>query len=501
MISTTKRPSLIPLSLVGAFAFFAILWVLDFPKPWIDDLFYCGAALNLAGGGDFSNPLLARQEFPSHFYFVHPPFYTYALSGWFKIFGISAASATGFQIVLYLVIAAATIAILRRHKAPGWLEWVVPLGVSAALLPEGLRYEALSVALTMAGFALIECGFTGGVSVFAAFLLMFLGGATAPRMTVFSAVFVLLAAYRLWRLRQGSAAAGWRRWSFCIPVAAALVVVCAAFLWLIDFRVGEFWTTFHYHMKGATARSGGGKLKLIVFYLHQYKHNQWPLLLLPAGLLAFALRKPKDELATIGLVIAAAFPVVTLIGGLGRGALWYIVLMAFVLTASLVRRMPRFGAAAISAALCIVLLASSKDDLFEAVGLAIGKIKTDQGEQRAAALALNPTSGKTIVVDSVAARYLYDYRLPPGSINFEFASRFPDWLVIDSPLRNGDIYMVGHNGAEILRKETLLEGSRPITRWMLFGSQRWSADEYPCHVYMISAQECKGLRTAGSRLQ
>jgi hypothetical protein len=349
----------------------------------------------------------------------------------------------------------------------------------------------------MGGFALVECGLTGALPVLVAFLLMFLGGATAPRMTVFSAVFVLLAAYRLW---QGSNAAGWRRWSFCIPGAAALALVCLVFLWLIDFHVGEFWRTFHYHMAGAAHRAGGGKLALALYFLHQCRPKQWPLMLLAAGLMVFAFWKPKDRLAAIGLLIACAFPAVALIGGLGRATLWFVALMMFLLAASLIQRAPRFVSAAISLALWFAILLASKDDLFEAAGLVAGKIKTDPGEQRAAALALGPTPGHAMVVDTVAARYLYNYRLPPGAVNFEFASRFPNWLVIDSPLRDGDIYMVGPNGAEILRKETFLDIPKPASRWMLFGSTRWSAEEYPCHISMISAENCKGLRGA-SRLQ
>jgi len=37
------------------------LWMLDFPKPMVDDLFNISAALNMVGGGAFSNPLLERQ--------------------------------------------------------------------------------------------------------------------------------------------------------------------------------------------------------------------------------------------------------------------------------------------------------------------------------------------------------------------------------------------------------------------------------------------------------
>src|SRR5260370_29230652 len=63
----------LPLSIAGALVFFCGLWLLDFPKPMVDDLFYTGAALNLAGGGDFFNAMLVRQGFPSHFFFLFSP--------------------------------------------------------------------------------------------------------------------------------------------------------------------------------------------------------------------------------------------------------------------------------------------------------------------------------------------------------------------------------------------------------------------------------------------
>lgn len=147
----------LPLSLPGALAFFIFLWSLDFPKPMNDDMFYCGAGLNLAQGGDFSNPLLTRQEFPGHFYFIYPPVHSYALAGWLKLFGISAASMTGFQLLLYALCTAATIVFLRRNGAPVWLEWLVPLGIGASFLGFGLRPESLAAALTLTGFVLLEC--------------------------------------------------------------------------------------------------------------------------------------------------------------------------------------------------------------------------------------------------------------------------------------------------------------------------------------------------------
>src|SRR5580704_5304679 len=146
-----------PRAIAGAFALFLMLWLMDFPKPMVDDLFYTGAAMNMAQGGDFSNPMLARQEFPSHYFFVYPPLHSHLLAGWLKVFGVNALAMTAFPMLLYFIAAIAAIAILRKHAAPVWLEWLAPLGVSTSLLATGLRSEPLAIALTMAGFALFEC--------------------------------------------------------------------------------------------------------------------------------------------------------------------------------------------------------------------------------------------------------------------------------------------------------------------------------------------------------
>jgi len=64
MTDKPDRQNFFPPSLVGAIVFFCPPLADGFPKPNYDDLFSTGAALNMAGGGDFSSPLIARQEFP-----------------------------------------------------------------------------------------------------------------------------------------------------------------------------------------------------------------------------------------------------------------------------------------------------------------------------------------------------------------------------------------------------------------------------------------------------
>jgi hypothetical protein len=143
---------------------------LDFPKPHTDDLSYVGAALNLANGGDFSDPFLAR-EFSEHYAFFYPPIHSFVLAGWLKVFGISAASLTGFQTLMYLLCAGSAIFILRKNEASAWLEWLVPLAASNAFVSGGLRPEPFAAAFIIVGFAMIECGGRNKALVFFAFFL------------------------------------------------------------------------------------------------------------------------------------------------------------------------------------------------------------------------------------------------------------------------------------------------------------------------------------------
>src|SRR6516165_719706 len=90
-----------------AFAFYFFLWLMDFPKPWGDDLFFCGSALNLTNGGHFTNPFI--NWLPGQPFFFQPPVHSYVLAAWLKVFGVSAGSLTGFQVLMYFFAAAAIV--------------------------------------------------------------------------------------------------------------------------------------------------------------------------------------------------------------------------------------------------------------------------------------------------------------------------------------------------------------------------------------------------------
>jgi len=476
----------VPSTIIGALALFIFLWLMDFPKPMVDDLFYTGAGINLAQGGDLSNPLLARQEFPSHFFFVYPPLQSYLLAGWLKAFGVNALSMTAFVALLYFITAAATIAILRRHQAPVWLEWLAPLGVSTSLLAVGLRPEPVSIALTMAGFAFFECGRKRPVSLLLAFCLMVLGASAAPRMALFSAALILLSVNRLWVLPTALRPASFRLWA---AVGAGIILAILIFLIQIHFRVGEFWHSFHEHAQ----RVGGRRTNLLLNFLDEnaYLTNaQFPLVLLLAGLMIFAWQKEWCDLTRITLVLAGTFPVVALTGGLGAGTLWYIVLTLLFFAAVVVKNQTALESK-LKVVIVLAFCFANIGMLATVWGLLGGKIKSDRGPEAGVASDARSTPEHPVLVDSWVARYLFDYKIPAGILDIQFAAPFPKSHIVGQ-MRAGDIYLVGPENVDVIKKATLLDLSPAA--WIPFGLPNRYFYRYPCQVFVIPEENCHRLR-------
>jgi hypothetical protein len=476
----------VPRAIFGALALSILLWLMDFPKPMVDDLFYTGAGINLAQGGDLSNPLLARQEFPSHFFFVYPPLQSYLMAGWLKIFGINALSMTAFVSLLYFITAAATIAILRRHRAPAWLEWLAPLGVSTSLLAVGLRPEPVSIALTMAGFALFECGRKRPVSLLLAFLLMVMGTSAAPRMLLFSGALILLSAKHLWTLPAASRSASFRLWA---AVVVGVVLAGLIFLVQIHFRVGEFWHSFHEHAH----RVGGRRVNLLLGFLDEspYLTNaQFPLVLLLAGLLVFAWQRQRSDLMRIALVLAATLPLVALSGVLGAGTLWYIVLALLLFTAAVAKNQPALEMK-LKVVVVLAVCFANAGMLATIWGMAGGKIKSDRGPEAGVAFDARSAPEHAVLVDSWVARYIFDYKIPAGMLDIQFAAPFPKSHIVGQ-MRAGDIYLVGPDNVDVLKRATLLDVG--VAAWIPFGLPNRFFYRYPCQAFVIPEENCHGLR-------
>ena len=388
-----------PFSLPGTLVLCVLLWALDFPKPMNDDMFYCGAGLNLAQGGGLANPLLARQQFPGRWYFIYPPVYSYALAGWLKIFGISAGAMTGFQLLMYFISAAATIILLRRNAAPVWLEWMAPLAAGAAFLAFGLRPEAFAVALTMTGFALVESPTARLWTVFPGCFLLALGAASAPRTAPFAAALLLLFAFS--RFRRGpdyhAKTAACRLLATAGVLAAFLV-----FLAMIHFQLAEFWRVFRFYAQLV----GGSKLRLLALFFTRYLGvTQWPVVAALLVAFTWSLRGKHDRLFRTAMVLAAALPVGFVIGAIGNGTFWYVILMLLLLTASILKNQPAgLRGRALAAVVIGSLLLANIRTFVDLAGILSGNVDSKPSPIAAEIRALPCTPEHPLLIDEPVVR-------------------------------------------------------------------------------------------------
>lgn len=470
---------------LGALLFFILLWRLDFPKPMWDDLFYNGAALNLAGGGDFSNPLLARQGFPSHYFFVYPPFHSYAVYAWLLVWGISAASLLAFQNLMYFIIAWMMIILLRRQQAPELLAWLAPWGVTAVFMKTGMRPELLAVALTMLGYVVLVYCRRIGFKLWLAYLLMFLGAATSPRTAIFAATLALAGGWQ-W-LKQTD-----MKISSCLRLGAlaglALAATILIFLALIGFRLSEFMQTFRLH---ATRVSEGGPWKAFLFFIEFLGIKWLPLLLMTFLVLCFAWCRRADELTRLCYWLAAAFLFEGLTGVLGAGSSWYVIFILLLLTAALVKRISRGRALALQSAIIVLMVFANSSRLFEVFGILTGRIDTRPPANRAAVLAVRSTKENPVLVDPHVSRYVFDYKIPPGFIDFDFAAPFPGFAATTTKLREGDVFLLSPNGVQYL--DLVTRYRHPADTWVILGFKNWTFYRNPRQAFIIPALERKDI--------
>ncbi len=390
---------------------------------------------------------------------------------------------------MYFVIAVATIVILRRNLAAAWVEWLVPLGIAIAFLPSGLRPDVLAVALTMSGFAVMELGGGSTWRQFAGWLLMFLGGSCAPRVTIFAGTLVLCAWQEL-RSKLGASRSPFLK-LYALPIIALLVAV-SVFLGMIHFRLAEFARTFHFHF---TRFNATGRAPLKDFITATLGIFQWPLVGIPIALVIYSIGKPKDRLSVTALFIAAAFPLVALTNGGGVGIMWWFSLIMFLLAGSASVSKSNLLRRSLPFVTSLALLVGNRKLAVNCFGLLSGAISRDKGPQSQVALALRPTGEHPLLIDCEAGRYIFDYRLPEGSLDLEFGTPFPGNVPGDlstEELRPGDIFLAGAWMVSILHDITYLNQATP--KWLAFGSAKFEYERNPCRVYIIPAESCKAHR-------
>ena len=287
--------------------FWLALWLVGFPLPGPDDLFFLGPALELVRHGHLANPFLRLwNPVAVDHYFFQPPFHSYVLAGWLKLFGIGSRSILGFQCAAGAITSLSFCLLFRRFRFSG--AWIVPVVLASMLLAGGLRHEALGLALMSTGLLLLTVATKPGRLLGLLFLGASLG--SSPVLVVFAVPFgIALIA------REGVEPQRLRGWLLACLISASLLVVL--FLVCIGGDVHGFFRDFFWH---ARVRHQANALRELG---HHLTNGYAAILLLPVFLLflvvasavAVRWRQVRPEAKSLLVALSAGLLAITFLYG------------------------------------------------------------------------------------------------------------------------------------------------------------------------------------------
>jgi hypothetical protein len=443
------------------------LWAAGLPAPHVDDLFFTGTGVALAQGGGLHNPWIEPwlvQHFGSAAFHAQPPLQPQALGLWLRIWGVSTAAILGFQCLAGWLASTAALRLLRRAgcaPAPAIAGWLI---VTVFVLARGLRPDAWGAAFALlAGLAWWRdgCG---------AWLAGGLAAALAVAFHPFAAMAVLpTGGLALFGRLQAKGLRG------CVPELAlatgTILVVLGLLAALLDFAVADFWRAFHHHAQLRTPAPG---TRLAAFW-HELTLGREPLLRAPgalalAGALAAAGFAGNRRRAISAAALAAGAAGVGLVLYAGYTPQWLWPLGAGLTLAVWSTVKPFAGRAAVTAVVTFAVCWSSLPWL---VGTALAR-REPAGDYARLRTEYETQPATRLLVDEVAARYVFDFRLPPGS---------RDWLLarhLDSGLSSllaakppGEIWLVDERKLELyvpdsdVRAGRVRLAGRTFSSWLI----------------------------------
>ena len=419
-----------------------LLWWGGYPQPHIDDLFYTGAAVELARSGQLTNPWIApwMESFGTDRFYAQPPVLPYLLGGWLFVFQVSAKSLTAFHLLAQAFVECSLYRFARRAGV-AWFIALAPAVLAAFfLLSLGLRPEALGLSLVAASQLafdyrsrqrLILSGTLAAAAVLTHPLLM--------------SLVIPLYVWRGWEAVRGQAGR-----LFCLATATGILISSAAFALALRGEVSEFvrvmrafshqltpsWHAAPAHFWGELTL---GKQRYLL-------GASWCLIALGAIRTLFAAESAphRSTLRDLWIVWVAA----TLFGLLLYPTRMVHYATAFGLALAMVSwGRVRLGGAFTLASLSLVALQSAALLLVPV----FGSLKPPDAASLRAEIERHPD--RKLCLDDVAARYLYDFKLPPGAV---------DWTQRQSATQGSRGTLVGKPAGELwIAAEWKLEHNIP----------------------------------------
>ena len=450
---------------VGLLALWSGLFAAGLPAPsGIDDVSYLDASFSLITTGKLEAPTMERYLAKWHTlgYCIQPPFYNYIVAGWLALFGISAAGILAFYAASYFLASWAWWELLDFFQVGLWTRILTLAAFVPYVLSFCLRPEPVGLALLFAGLLLLRSGGRG--SLFLGFLAV--GIATGVAVNLLPACVTLSLAVLAVRHRDRSAAAKSPPLpEIALALAAALLVFGLLFAAMIRFQFHAFLWQFFDAVKARRGSPPYLAPREFFSYMLQY----WrPVLFLPGflGLMAVGLLscgpagRSLPERVRIFIWAAAGM---ALLGIFYRPSnLEGLTLFGWAAIFACITSGPwrvRIKAATLTGAVGFWLLSQS----LTLVSLREPRSIDPQERLRLRAeLASHP--GR-LVVDDFAARYLFDFRLPPGTLDVGYLRILPNYMPTAADKRPGETWVCSTYILN-LYAPSLLESPPPALRFL-----------------------------------
>jgi len=417
--SSTMGRALVPgYILIGVF--WLLIFLQGYPAPFVDDLAYIGAALNLVQHHVFSNPynLSLVSLDSSGLFLAYMPLHSYILAGWLRLFGISFLSLS-----LFSTLAAALVSIFIYRWMPvgnrlAGLAAATGIVVMVYLLlgGAGLRPDALGLAFFCFGLDAVRS--RSETLFFLKNLTLALSVITFPNLAA-TALLVSLATLVFLAKTRPSAWAHLVRITCWTGLAYALAFLLM--LWCIDFRLGDFLHSLRLGERFAAMGVADRNTDLF----SPYRIAKW--FLIQSAFLVLILwllwgARKKENPFPIFLLLATSFLAYlalfySSLSSASGGHTWAFVCLIFALY---------FGMAHFRRPLLLlpwwifvaIFLFGNGHTAFQGL-LCHHQFSKETNQSLVARLKNSPGP---LFVDCCSAREIFDYRLPPNCYDFDTSS-------------------------------------------------------------------------------
>jgi hypothetical protein len=454
-------------TIIPIIVFWLILWGLGFPPPSVDDLFFVGTADHLFKTGELVNPLLRFwTDRAINHYYLHTPIYPYTLAAWFVLFGINTQSLLLFQCCCAIVFSIATAGLLRHYQFSQLATLLVPIIYSLVWFSNsGLRHDGYGMALLATGLWFLTQNHR--LQTISGFCCLGLAVLVYPQLIAYSLPFTggILIHRWLQEKHQNQGLKFIQKTTACL--LTAMLFVGALFLVLINFNLSEFLSDFLWHSSLSRSQFDQflniqGSLQLIYHYV---KLGYNPIifgslyLLYGACLLSLIIApqafSPRVKGVALTLFIGLLLNLYIYSNNWIYGAFDFFVWVSILLIITELKKKIFYalflGVFLIYQSISIVAF--------------LGQEMTPKADYSAILNTLELASVENIIIDSVAARFIFNYQIPDRSIDYIFYGPAPKFSpeTLD-PKKDDEIWIVG-------RRNVLFMELSDAQKVNLFGHQ------------------------------